>query len=174
MKVRIRESRDYLSLYYVAVVSPDQQCHECDPPRSVEYEAKQHVGAQTKELTRMDSYALIYIGSALLGAVVGGAISVAISLWGSRRQRRIRYGENLLDTLNAMKRKLALLQEVGTCSSTQPLVLREEALGFWIQVEFAASLENRSNRRIIRSWAKGIFSGAYQGASSDEEQCRRI
>ncbi|WP_431711746.1 hypothetical protein [Glutamicibacter uratoxydans] len=122
----------------------------------------------------MDSYALIYIGSTLLGAVVGGAISVAISLWGSRRQRRIRYGENLLDTLNAMKRKLALLQEVGTCSSTQPLVLREEALGFWVQVELAASLENRSNRRIMRSWAEGIFNGAYQGASSDEEQYRRI
>lgn len=117
----------------------------------------------------MDSYALIYIGSALLGAVVGGAISVAISLWGSRRQRRIRYGENLLDTLTDMKRKLALLQEVGTCSSTQPLVLREEALGFWVQVELAASLENRSNRRIMRSWAEGIFNGAYQGASSDEE-----
>lgn len=122
----------------------------------------------------MDSYALIYIGSTLLGAVVGGAISVAISLWGSRRQRRIRYGENLLDTLNAMKRKLALLQEVGTCSSTQPLVLREEALGFWVQVELAASLENGSNRRIMRSWAEGIFNGAYQGASSDEEQYMRI
>lgn len=120
----------------------------------------------------MDSFAMVYMGSALLGAVVGGAISLVISLWASRMQRRIRYGENLLDTLTAMERKMSVLHDAGTCSTTHRLVLREEALGFWVQAELAASLEHGPRRRIMRSWAEGIFNGAYQGASSDAELAR--
>ena len=55
--------------------------------------------------------AAVYVLAALLGALLGGIISLTVSVRSARRERRARYGESLVNALTAAERRLAAASE---------------------------------------------------------------
>lgn len=111
----------------------------------------------------------VYLTSALIGAVVGGLISLSVSAYSARRERRARYGESLLATLASAHRKLA---EALAADEAQPrrLVFRDEAIAIWTQGELASTLEwSAGGRRAMRDWTTHFYELLSCGAGEARE-----
>lgn len=104
----------------------------------------------------MSPDAVVYLASALLGALIGGLSSFTISARGARRERRSRYGERLLTTLERAHHKLSDAAERYRAEGGPPggvaLRAREEAIALWAQTELAAILEWSAGRRAMQHW----------------------
>jgi hypothetical protein len=114
----------------------------------------------------------VYLTAALMGAVVGGLISLSVSAQSARRERRARYGESLLATLTNAHRRLATAVAMVEESSALPgrVVLRDEAIAIWTQGELAATLEwSASGRRAMRDWATDFYELLSRGAGEVRE-----
>jgi hypothetical protein len=119
----------------------------------------------------MTADSAVYLASALLGSLVGGLISFAVSLTGSHRDRRARYGEALLETLGQAQGKvenaLATLPEPSQDSPgahREPLRLRDEARLIWAQTELASTLEWTVNgRRAMQGRAAHFYEPLTRG-----------
>ena len=92
----------------------------------------------------------MYLLAALLGALVGGAISLIVSTRAARTERRARYGESLLNALAAAERRLASATEPEHHGPVllEPILPREDAIAVWA-CAFKESARIGS-RRILR------------------------
>ena len=97
--------------------------------------------------------AALYVLAALLGALLGGAISLIVSVRSARRERRARYGESLLNALTAAERGLASAAEPQQHGPVllEPIWLREEAVAVWSFTELASTLESPPGRNAMRA-----------------------
>lgn len=113
----------------------------------------------------------VYVLAALLGALVGGAISLIVSTRSARRERRARYGESLLTVLTAAERGLASATEPQQHGPVllKPILLREEAVAVWSYAELASTLESPTGRRAMRAWGLQLFDALVHGASNDAQ-----
>jgi hypothetical protein len=118
--------------------------------------------------------AAVYVLAALLGALLGGAISLIVSIRSARRERRARYGESLLNALTAAERKLALAAEPQPQGPVlvEPIWLREEAVAAWSFTELASTLESPPGRNAMRAWGLQLFDALVHGASNDAQMKR--
>ena len=109
------------------------------------------VRAHLATFDRVD--AAVYVLAALLGALLGGAISLIVSIRSARRERRARYGESLLNALTAAERGLALAAEPQQHGPVllEPVWLREEAVAVWSFTELASTLESPPGRNAMRA-----------------------
>ena len=110
----------------------------------------------------------------MLAPLLGGAISLIVSIRSARRERRARYGESLLNALTAAERKLALAAEPQRHGPVllEPIWLREEAVLVWSFTELAPTLE--SSRVGMRCARGGLqpFDALVHGASNDAQMKR--
>jgi hypothetical protein len=99
-------------------------------------------------------HAAIYVSAALLGALLGGGISLLVSTRSARRERRARYGESLLNALTAAERRLASAAEPQQHGPVliEPILLREEAVAVWSFTELASTPESPTGREAMRAW----------------------
>lgn len=112
--------------------------------------------------------AAVYLSSALLGALVGGLISLMVSARSARRSRRARYGEALLSVLGQAHRRVAA--SASGASASEPLVLRDEAIELWARTELAAILErSRAGRRAMQGWGHHLHEVLSRGVSGRPE-----
>jgi hypothetical protein len=110
---------------------------------------------------------LVYVVSALLGALLGGLISFAVAARSSRRDRRARYGESLLHTLSSAEQRLAAVYESDARGALrEPVTLRDEAVAVWSRTELASSLESGSGRRAMQAWGEQLFEVLSLGAEN--------
>ncbi|UOE44828.1 hypothetical protein [Agromyces larvae] len=110
---------------------------------------------------------LVYIAAALLGAVVGGFITMGVSARSARRERRARYGEALLSALNAAHRTIvARLAHPAAGGGAHPAA-RDEALAIWIQTELAATMELPRGRRSMQQWGAQFYEWLSDTADDD-------
>jgi hypothetical protein len=115
--------------------------------------------------------AAVYVLAALLGALLGGAISLIVSTRSARRERRARYGESLLNALTAAERRLASAAEPQQHGPVllEPILLREEAVAVWSFIELASTLEPPTGREAMRAWGLQLFDALVHGASNDAQ-----
>jgi hypothetical protein len=115
--------------------------------------------------------AAVYVLAALLGALLGGAISLIVSIRSARRERRARYGESLLNALTAAERGLASAAEPQQHGPVliEPIWLREEAVAVWSFTELASTLESPPGRNAMRAWGLQLFDALVHGASNDAQ-----
>ncbi|GAA1274774.1 hypothetical protein GCM10009646_72040 [Streptomyces aureus] len=118
------------------------------------------------------------MASALLGAVVGGLGSFAVSLQSARLARRTRYGEALLGTLREAHRHVAPAASGSGPRGVEPdgadsIVLRDEALALWAQTELASTLERSAGRHAIRSWSLHFYDELSNNLMN-REQAKRL
>jgi hypothetical protein len=115
--------------------------------------------------------AAVYVLAALLGALLGGAISLIVSTRSARRERRARYGESLLNALSAAERGLASAAEPQQRGPVllEPIWLREEAVAVWSSTELASTLESPPGRNAMRAWGLQLFDALVHGASNDAQ-----
>lgn len=115
-------------------------------------------------------HAAVYVSAALLGALLGGAISLIVSIRSARRERRARYGESLLNALAAAERRLASATEPHEHGPVllEPVLLRE-AIAVWSFAELASTLESPTGRKTMRAWGLQLFGDIVHGASNDAQ-----
>jgi hypothetical protein len=120
---------------------------------------------------QVDLNAAVYVLAALLGALLGGAISLIESTRSARRERRARYGESLLKALTAAERALASVAEPQRHGPVllEPILLREEAVAVWSFTELASTLESPTARKAMRAWGLQLFDALVHGASNDAQ-----
>lgn len=109
---------------------------------------------------------IVYVASALLGALVGGLVSFAVSALNARRERRIRYGEALLKSLGAAQQRVSATAHVD---AAHPLILREEAGSIWIEAKLMSTLERRAGRRGLETWSSGLYDTMVSGIVDEGE-----
>jgi len=115
--------------------------------------------------------------SALLGAVVGGLATYLASLALGRRERRARYGEALLASLGAARRKTQQTRAEfdryspqGTGRLKQGIQLWEEAAAISAQTGLAASLAwTSAGKRAMQGWALHHHESLLAGVTSRAE-----
>ena len=109
--------------------------------------------------------------AALLGALVGGAISLIVSTRAARTERRARYGESLLNALAAAERRLASATEPEHHGPVllEPILLREDAIAVWSRAELASTLESPAGQKAMRAWGLQLFGDIVHGASNDAQ-----
>jgi hypothetical protein len=115
---------------------------------------------------------LRYVWAALLGALLGGAISLIVSTRSAQRERRARYGESLLRALTAAERGRASAAEPQPHGPVllEPILLREEAVAVWSFTELASTLESPAARKAMRAWGLQLFEALVHGASNERDQ----
>ena len=113
----------------------------------------------------------MYVLAALLGALLGGAISLIVSTRSARRERRARYGESLLNALAATERRLASATEPQQHGPVllERILLREDAIAVWSLTELASTLESPAGRKAMRAWGLQLFGAIVHGASNDAQ-----
>lgn len=107
-------------------------------------------------------------GAAVSGALTGGLVTRFVGRGESRRLRRERYGQALLDALGsariATQDALSAAQDAAAANAIgqvyegeeilTPLVLREEARDILVNAELAATLERRRQGQLsVKGWA---------------------
>jgi hypothetical protein len=109
--------------------------------------------------------------AALLGALLGGAISLIVSTRSARRERRARYGESLLNAVIAAERRHASAAEPQQHGAAllEPILLHEEAVAVWSFTELASTLESPTGRKAMRAWGLQLFDDLVHGASNDAQ-----
>jgi hypothetical protein len=114
---------------------------------------------------------VVYVLAALLGALLGGAISLILSARAARRERRARYGESLLNALAAAERRLASATEPQQRGFVliNPILLREEAIAVWSAAELASTMESEAGRQAMRAWGAQLFDTVVHGAANDAQ-----
>ena len=119
----------------------------------------------------MGLHAAVYLLAALLGALVGGAISLIVSTRAARTERRARYGESLLNALAAAERRLASATEPQQHGPVllEPILLREDAIAVWSCAELASTLESPAGQKAMRAWGLQLFGDIVHGASNDAQ-----
>ncbi|MBO0747044.1 MAG: hypothetical protein J2O47_01770 [Acidimicrobiaceae bacterium] len=119
----------------------------------------------------MALHAAVYVSAALLGALLGGAISLIVSTRSARRERRARYGESLLNALTAAERRLASGAEPQQHGPVliEPVLLREQAVAVWSLTELASTLESPTGRESMRAWGLQLFDALVHGVSNDAQ-----
>jgi hypothetical protein len=127
------------------------------------------------------SDAVVYIASALVGALVGGLASLLVSVRGAHRDRRARYGEALLESLTSLHGEVVSAldlpdtPEVGSAAA-QPY--SKALTTMWVRAELVGSLERtRANTAAIQSWLEDLVSAvlaAHQSRSNLEDAEERL
>ena len=121
------------------------------------------------------SYAAIYFGAAFGGAILGGLISMLVSAYSARRDRRVRYGEALLEVLVAAQQRVraAVEDDDGRHrepdAERRPLRLHDEAARLWATTELAASLaRGRRDRSAMQAWGLRLYNTLSTGVADPQ------
>ncbi|MCJ1706905.1 hypothetical protein [Microbacterium sp. VKM Ac-2923] len=110
--------------------------------------------------------------AAIIGAVVGGLVTLAVGSAQSRQARRERYGQTLLDALGRarmhVQRAMSKLNAAGEGAALDvPVVLQQEARDIWVNAHLAGTVErSKEGRRAISGWAlhhdESLLGGSYR------------
>ena len=123
---------------------------------------------------------MVYIAASLIGALVGGLLAFTVASINSRRERRARYGETMLATIDSAREKVErALRELGEHKAGDrsldgPLTLTEEASRIWAQSKLASTLSwSPKGRRAMRSWA-ALFHILLSSGGQDRVQLEKL
>jgi hypothetical protein len=119
----------------------------------------------------VSSQSLVYIGASLLGALVGGVMTLLVSHRSSVHALRARYGEAMLAALGAAHQKVehAMSASDGGADETA-LRFTEEATAIWAQTELGSTLARGTRgRRAMQSWGLHFHDALTRGARTRAE-----